>query len=176
MTTQQTISGVMVCLYGKGILLRGPSGIGKSECALKLLDRGHQLLSDDAVTIEKSDNQIIASAPELLSGRINVRELGIIHVEQHFGVQALCKKHRVDLIIELVSEKSKQSLNVLPLEYATQTLLGIEIPCVQLTPSPQRDIALLIEMATQQAIQRDRGFNINQAFITQANEKIGQPS
>lgn len=174
--TQQTISGVMVCLYGKGILLRGASGIGKSECALKLIDRGHQLLSDDAIVIEKIDHQLIASAPEILCGRINIRELGIINVEQHFGIQALCKKHRVDLIIELVLPESKQSLNVLPLEYATQTLAGIEIPSVQLSCSPQRDLALLIEMAAQQAIQRERGFNINQAFINQANEKIGQPS
>ena len=174
--TQQTISGVMVCLYGKGILLRGASGIGKSECALRLIDRGHQLVSDDAVAIEKIDNQLIASAPELLCGRINIRELGIINVEDHFGIQALCKKHRVDFIIELLPQEPKRPLDALPLEYATQTIAGMEIPCVQLTCSPQRDLALLIELATQQAIQRERGFNINQAFITQANEKIGQPS
>lgn len=174
--SQQTISGVMVNVHGLGILLRGPSGIGKSELALSLLDRGHQLISDDALQLERTGNQIIATAPEILRGRLNIRELGIINVEQFFGIGAVNKKQCVNLIIELLHSEPKQKLAPLPLEYTTQSLLGLDIPFIQLTCAPQRDLALLVETAAKQAIQREAGFNINQAFIAQANKNMGQPS
>jgi HPr kinase/phosphorylase len=173
---QKTTSGVMVCVHGKGILIIGPSGIGKSELALALIDRGHQLVADDALTVEKVENTLLASAPDVLSGRLNIREFGIINVEQHFGITSLCKKHRVDLIIDMLPHEPKQSLNPLPLEYATQNLLGIEVPYLQLTAGPTRHLALLVEVAAKQAIQRERGFNVNHAFVAQAIEKMGQPS
>jgi HPr kinase/phosphorylase len=174
--TQHTISGVMVCLYNKGLLLRGPSGIGKSELALALISRGHQLVSDDALTLEKTHNKIVASAPDILSGHLNIREIGIINVTQHFGGRALCEKCPIDLIIDLIPAEPRQPLNTLPLDYTTVSLLDLEIPRVQLTATPGRNLALLVELATTEAIQREQGFNMNQAFITKANKKIGQPS
>lgn len=174
--THPTISGLMMCVYGKGILLRGPSGLGKSELALRLLDRGHQLISDDALQLEKMGDKVLASAPELLRGRLNIRELGVINIESHFGIAALRKNHSIDLMIELLSVEPQKNLEPLPLEYTTQTLLGIDIPSVQLTVTPQRDLALLVEIAAKQAIQRENGFNMNQAFITEAKSLLGQPS
>lgn len=174
--THPTISGVMLCVYDRGLLLRGPSGIGKSELALRLLDRGHQLISDDALQLEKIGDKVVASAPEVLRGRLNIRELGIINIEYHFGITALRKNHSIDLIIDLLPQEPKKNLDPLPPEYTTHTLLGIEISSVQLTLAPQRELALLIEIAVKQAMQREAGLNMNQAFITDVNNILGQPS
>ncbi len=171
-----TTSGLLMSVYNHGIFIIGPSGIGKSELALNLIDRGHQLVSDDAVKLEKTDDQIIGSSPDILFGCINIRELGIIHVEQYYGVSALCKKQTIDLIIDLLPHEPKQSLAPLPLEYTTHLILDIELPYVQLTAAPSRHLALLIELATMQAIQRKKGFDFNQTFIAKTNEKMGQPS
>ncbi|MBX9587608.1 MAG: hypothetical protein K2X50_10170 [Gammaproteobacteria bacterium] len=174
--TSHITTGLLMSIYNQGIFIIGPSGIGKSELALNLIDRGHQLVSDDAVTLEKEHDQIVGSSPNILFGCLNIRELGVIHVEQYYGVSSLCKKHVVDLIIDLLPHEPKQSLNPLMLEYTTHSLLDTELPYVQLTTAPSRNLALLIELATMQSIQRKKGFDFNQTFIAKTNENMGQPS
>lgn len=172
----QTTSGLLMSVYNQGIFIIGPSGIGKSELALSLIDRGHQLVSDDAVSLQKVNEKIIGSSPDILFGCVNIRELGIIHVEQYYGVSALCKHHSLDLIIDLLPQEPKQSLTAIPLEYTTHVILDIELPYVQITAAPSRHLALLVELATMQAMQRKKGFDFNQTFIAKTNDNIGQPS
>ncbi len=87
---KQTIPGVMLNIFNTGVLIQGESGIGKSELALQLLDRGHQLISDDAVELQCTNQQLISSAPESLRGFLSVRNISIIDVAKHFGASALC--------------------------------------------------------------------------------------
>lgn len=174
--TSRTTTGLLMSIYNQGIFIIGPSGIGKSELALSLIDRGHQLVSDDAVTLEKINDQLFGCSPNILFGCLNIRELGVIHIEQYYGVSALCKKSTVDLIIDLLPSEPKQPLNPLPLEYTNHVILDVELPYVQLTAAPARNLALLVELATMQAIQRKKGFDFNQTFIAKTNENMGQPS
>ena len=141
----KTFPGVMVSINHFGVLLQGESGIGKSELALALLDRGHQLVSDDAVELQSVGDDIMTSAPEKLRGFLGVRNVGIIPIETLFGANSICAVQRLDLIIALTLEQ--QTTDPLPNPWPTQTLLGFAIPTITLQQKPGRQLALVVETA-----------------------------
>jgi len=165
MTT--TLPGVMLSLNHFGVLLKGESGSGKSELALALLDRGHQLVSDDAVELHSVQNRLIARAPIKLRGFLGIRQIGIIQVEQHFGSNALCTEQAVDLIIHL---QQTVNSNPFPTSWLEQILLGCSIPTISLQQQDPTHLALLVETAVKQA---QSGHHSTLAFIN-ATEAIRQ--
>ncbi len=144
-----TLSGVMLSLNHFGVLLQGESGSGKSELALALLDRGHQLVSDDAVELHNEQDRLIARAPIPLRGFLGIRHIGIIQVEQHFGLNAICSEQSVDLIIHL--QQNAINNNPLPTTWPHQMLLGYPIPAISLAQQGATHLALLVETAVKQA-------------------------
>ena len=133
-------------IFGKGVLLKGTSGVGKSETALALIDRGHLLIADDIVIFEKLDSQrIVGNCPKNLLNLLEVRGLGILNVSDLFGPQILKNKALLDVVIDLISQASNEP--VLSPLYSQESIMGLSVPKITLPISPGRNMALLIETA-----------------------------
>ncbi len=142
------LHGVMVDIHGIGTLIEGESGIGKSEIALELVQKGHRLVSDDVVCLKFiPPDFIIAECVEGLKYHIEIRGLGIINIEELFGISAVRDRKRLDLIIKLVNFDENHELDRLGLEDNKREILGIKIPEIKLPVSPGRNIAMLIEIS-----------------------------
>lgn len=146
---KDALHGCMVDVKGVGILIRGDSGIGKSECVVSLLSRGHLLIADDAVTVNTLDGQeIIATSNKVLKGFMEVRGIGIINVEQLFGVGAVSDSKRLDLVIDLVKlEEHIDSMERVGDFMGTTDIMGVKIPRICIPVSGGRDLGLLVEVA-----------------------------
>ena len=140
------IHGVLVNVGGTGILLTGKPGIGKSECALELITRGHKLIADDVIEIAAIDNNLVGRAPERFQGLLDVRDLGIIDVRQVFGVEAVGLNHRIDLSIELLGEQNadRDRIGGSP---RWQEFEQVKIPNYVINSSQNRNIPLMVETA-----------------------------
>jgi HPr kinase/phosphorylase len=144
-----TMSGDLLEVYGVGVLLRGKSGVGKSECALALIKRGHRLITDDVVKIRVEDGkQLIGTGAQLTRHHMEIRGLGIINVQTLFGVGCVRDQKRIDLVITLEEWDSKKEYERLGLVDKVVNILGIQIPHVVIPVRPGRDIALLVETAS----------------------------
>lgn len=141
------LHGVLLNVSGSGVLIRGQAGIGKSECALELIKRGHILVADDVVEVQKrwGGRFLVGSCPEMLRHYMEVRGLGILDVEQLFGVGATLDEMRIDF--EVVLTPPAKSLDRLGVEQNTTDILGVEIPSMTLPVTPGRNLAVLIEVA-----------------------------
>lgn len=142
--TKCQLHGVLVRVFDVGVLLLGESGIGKSECALDLITRGHQLIADDAVEIFSKGNKLVAKAPELTRHLLEIRGLGIINVSDIFGDEAVGVESEIELCVEL-----RKSIAPAPLENVVSDyqVAGISMPRFVLPVSPGRDLATLVETA-----------------------------
>ncbi len=155
-----TVHGVMVDILGVGVLITGPSGIGKSECALDLVMRGHRLVSDDIVEIRCRQGEIlVARGPELVRHHMEVRGLGIINIAHLFGVASTRQRKRVELVIDLQQGDVTNDCERLGLDVETTDLLGVDIPLIRLPVVPGRIVANLAEVATRNLLLRLKGFN-----------------
>ena len=163
---RQTIHGVMVDVYGEGILIMGESGIGKSETALELIKRGHRLVADDAVEIKKVSNQtLIGTCPELIRYFIELRGIGIIDVRRMFGVESIKATQNIDLVIKLVLWDQKQDYDRLGLTEEYIEILGNKIVCHSIPIRPGRNLAVICESAAINHRQKKMGYNAAQAFL-----------
>ncbi len=155
-----TVHGVMVDILGVGVLVTGPSGIGKSECALDLVMRGHRLVSDDVVEIRcRQDDILVARGPELVRHHMEVRGLGIINIAHLFGVGSTRQRKRVELVIDLQPGDSSNDCERLGLDVETTELLGVEIALVRLPVVPGRNVSNLVEVAARNLLLRLKGLN-----------------
>ncbi|MBS0290141.1 MAG: hypothetical protein JSS07_08930 [Proteobacteria bacterium] len=141
-----TPHGVFLAIFDKGVLLQGPSGSGKSECALTLLDRKHQLICDDAPLFIKKENHLIGSSPANLQNLLEVRGLGIIDVKKLFGINAIQQSMRLELIIEFVKSDTPFERTI-DLKLTNKNMLDIPIPLLKLPVIFSRNMAILIETA-----------------------------
>lgn len=158
-----TMHGVLVDVYGEGILIIGESGIGKSEVALELIKRGHRLIADDAVEIKRvSHETIVGSCPELIRYFIEVRGVGIINVEQMFGVQSVKEAQGIDLIIKFESWENGKQYDRLGLEAEYMDILGNQIVCHTIPVRPGRNLAMICESAAINRRQKKMGYNAAQ--------------
>jgi HPr kinase/phosphorylase len=140
------VHGVFVEIKGKGILIIGKSGIGKSELALDLIDRGNKLIADDSVAFYKQDkNTLIGQAPSLLKNMMEVRDLGILDIKKLFGDRSVIKKEKLFLVIELKSFQKKIVYSRLTMNINTYKLFDITVPKIELPVNQARHISLLIE-------------------------------
>ena len=165
-----TRHGVLVEVYGEGILLMGDSGIGKSEAAVELLKRGHRLIADDAVEIRKIDNGLlVGTAPELIRNYIELRGIGIINVAKLFGMGAVRTENEINLIVNIVPWNTREVYDRLGLEDHYTELLGVKIPQYTIPITPGRNLAMILEVAAMNNRQKKLGYNSAQEFTEQIN-------
>lgn len=160
-----TIHGVLVDIYGEGVLIIGESGIGKSETALELIKRGHRLVADDAVEIKRvSHSTLIGSCPELIRYFIELRGIGIINVKQMFGVQSVKDTQGIDLIIKLELWQKGKAYDRLGLNEEYMEILGNNITCHTIPIRPGRNLAMICESAAINRRQKKMGYNAAQVL------------
>lgn len=165
-----TRHGVLVEVYGEGILLLGESGVGKSENAVELLKRGHRLVADDAVEIIRSSaHSLQGTAPELIRYYMELRGIGVIDVRQLFGMSAVKDSTRIDLIVNIEQWQDGYNYDRIGLEDHYTTILDVEVPTVTVPVKPGRNLAIIIEIAAMNNRQKKMGFNAAEAFTRQIN-------
>ena len=174
-----TRHGVLVEVYGEGILLMGDSGIGKSEAAVELLKRGHRLIADDAVEIRKiGDNLLVGTAPELIRNYIELRGIGIINVAKLFGMGAVRQENEINLVVNIVPWNTQEVYDRLGLEDQHMEILGIDVPMYTIPITPGRNLAMILEVAAMNNRQKKMGYNSALEFTEQINrhfdENIGK--
>ncbi|MBO5371722.1 MAG: HPr(Ser) kinase/phosphatase [Lachnospiraceae bacterium] len=167
-----TIHGVLVDVYGEGLLIMGESGIGKSETALELIKRGHRLVTDDVVEIRKiNDHTLVGTSPEITRHFIELRGIGIIDVKALFGAECVKEKQNIDLVIKLEDWKKENEYDRLGLEDMYTEFLGNKVVCHNLPIRPGRNLALICEAAAVNHRQKKMGYNAAQELYrrVQAN-------
>ncbi|MEP6850943.1 MAG: HPr(Ser) kinase/phosphatase [Acidobacteriota bacterium] len=167
-----TIHGVLMEISRLGVLLLGESGIGKSECALDLLSRGHALISDDSVFIKKIGKRLIGDSVELTRGHLEIRGLGIINTSELFGISSVGKKAQIDLAIELRAWNDVKNVDRLGLEVKTQEIFGVKIPSFVLPVSPARNLAILVETAVRVFMLKRSGSDTLNQLIQKHNSMV----
>jgi HPr kinase/phosphorylase len=154
-----TIHGVLLEIFGLGVLLMGPSGIGKSECALELLLKGHRLISDDSVEITRMGiDRLSGSGGDVLKHHMELRGLGIINVRELFGISATGASQNIDLAVRLERWKSDAEYDRLGLDQSNVEFLGVDIPVIDMPVAPGRNVATLVEVAARIHLLRQRGY------------------
>ena len=170
-----TRHGVLMEIYGEGVLLTGESGIGKSEAALELLKRGHRLIADDAVDIRKVNrNSLVGSSPELIRNYIELRGIGIVNVAKLFGMGSVRSKKSIDLVVNIVPWNSQDTYDRLGLEEQHMEILGVKIPMNTIPITPGRNLAVILEVAAINVRQRKLGYNAAQEFTDQINRHFAE--
>jgi HPr kinase/phosphorylase len=157
---RQTLHGVLVEVYGEGVLLMGDSGIGKSETALELIKRGHRLVADDAVEIKKIDKfKITGTAPELIRYYMELRGIGVINVRHIFGVGAVKPEGNIDLVVKMEPWEEGKAYDRLGLTDDYEEILGMKLPLVTIPVRPGRNLAVIVELAAMNNRQKKMGYN-----------------
>ena len=155
-----TTHGVLVDVYGEGLLLMGDSGIGKSETALELIKRGHRLVADDAVEIKLiGENMLIGSAPEIIRYYMELRGIGVINVRHLYGVGAVLPHSSIDLVVKMEQWVNGKAYDRLGLESETEEILGVRLPRVTIPVTPGRNLAVILELAAMNNRQKKMGYN-----------------
>lgn len=169
------VHGVLVDVYGEGVLITGESGIGKSEAALELIKRGHRLVSDDAVEIRKvSDDTLIGSAPDVTKHFIELRGIGIIDVKTLFGVSSVKDTQSIDLVIRLEEWSKEKEYDRLGLEEQYTEYLGKKVVCHNIPIRPGRNLAIICESAAVNYRQKKMGYNAAQEFYKRIQENFAK--
>lgn len=164
-----TRHGVLVEVYGEGILILGDSGIGKSETAIELVKRGHRLIADDAVEIKKvSAKSLVGSAPELIRHYVELRGIGIVDIKRLFGMGAVKDTEKIDLIINLEPWVEGKMYDRFGLETDYTDIMGIKIPTTLVPVRPGRNLAVILEIAAMNNRQKKMGFDTAKEF----NERL----
>ena len=165
-----TRHGVLVEIYGEGILITGESGIGKSETAVELLKRGHRLIADDAVEIKKtSSTQLMGSAPELIQNYIELRGIGVINVAKLYGMASIKDENVINQVIHIVPWEQGQHYDRMGLEENYVDILGVKVPCTTIPVTPGRNLAVILEVAAMNSRQKRMGYNAALEFSEQIN-------
>ncbi len=175
MAPRITRHGVLVEVYGEGVLIYGESGVGKSETAIELIKRGHRLIADDAVEIRRtSDNQLMGSAPELIRHYMELRGIGVVDIRRLFGVSAIKASAEIELVVNLEPWRDGAVYDRLGLQELYTNILDIEVPSVTIPVKPGRNLAVIIEVAAMNNRYKRLGYNAAQAFTDQINKSLEQ--
>ena len=170
-----TRHGVLMEVYGEGLLLIGESGIGKSEAAVELLKRGHRLIADDAVDIRKvSENSLVGTAPELIRNYVELRGIGIINVAKLFGMGAVRAENSIDLVVNIVPWNTQEVYDRVGLEEQHMEILGVNVPMNTIPITPGRNLAVILEVAAMNNRQRKMGYNPALEFTQQIDRHFEQ--
>ena len=170
-----SIHGVLVDVYGEGVLIMGESGIGKSEAALELIKRGHRLVSDDVVEIRRvSDVTLVGSAPDITRHFIELRGIGIIDVKTLFGVESVKDTQSIDLVIKLEEWNKDKEYDRLGMEEEYTEFLGNRVVCHSLPIRPGRNLAVIVESAAVNHRQKKMGYNAAQELYRRVQENMSK--
>jgi HPr kinase/phosphorylase len=174
-----SIHGVMMDVFGVGVLILGKSGIGKSECALDLILRGHRLVADDMVFIRKRGPAVLlGSGFEVIQHHMEIRGLGIINIRSLFGVEAIRERKKIELVVELMGWEAYQEYDRLGFEEEKYTILEIGLPLLRIPVTPGRNLTTIIEVAARNHLLRMMGYNSALEFekkLLRAMEEGGTP-
>ena len=168
-----TVHGVLVEIYGEGVLLTGDSGIGKSETALELIKRGHRLIADDAVEIRRINRDtLMGSAPAMIRYYMEVRGIGVINVRHLYGMGAVKPETKIDLVVEMESWEEGKAYDRLGLTSETASILGMTLPQVTIPVRPGRNLAVIMELAAMNNRQKKMGYNAAEALAAEHDAAI----
>jgi len=157
---RQVIHGVLMDMLGLGVLIIGESGIGKSECALDLVVRGHRLVADDTVEIRRrGETTLIGTCPELTRHHMEIRGLGLINVRDLFGVAAIRNSKRIELVVQLERWDPDRDYERLGLDELRYEIVGLKVPLIRMPVAPGRSLGVLVEVAARNQLLRTRGLN-----------------
>ncbi len=169
-----TRHGVLIEVYGEGLLLLGDSGVGKSETAIELVKRGHRLIADDAVEIKRVSNKtLVGTAPEIIRHYVELRGIGIVDVRRLFGMGAVKMTERIDLVIHLETWVQGKMYDRLGLDEETTNILGLEIPSITIPVKPGRNLAIILEIAAMNNRQKKMGYNTAAEFNKKLMGQMG---
>ena len=169
-----TVHGVLMEVFGVGVLISGESGIGKSECALDLIGRGHRLVSDDAVMMRRIGERMTGEAPDVIRDHLEIRGLGIINARELFGVSALAEKTEIKLCIEFIGEDPGRESDRLGIETESADLLGLRLPRYVLPVRPGRNLATLAETAVRVFVSRTTSVGAPDGIIAKHENALGK--
>ena len=170
-----SIHGVLVDVYGVGVLITGESGIGKSETALELIKRGHRLVSDDVVEIRRvSEVSLVGSAPAITKHFIELRGIGIVDVKALFGASSVRNMTNIDLVIQMEEWSKDKEYDRLGLEEEHTEFLGIPVVCHRIPIRPGRNLALICEAAAVNHRQKEMGYNASQELYKRVQESLSK--
>ena len=166
MAPRVTLHGVLVEVYGEGLLITGDSGVGKSETALELIKRGHRLIADDAVEIRRiSRETLIGKAPALIRYYMELRGIGVINARHIFGVGAVKPETGVDLVVNFELWDDEKTYDRLGLETEHTSILGVDLPSYTVPVRPGRNLAVILELAAMNNRQKKMGYNAAEALV-----------
>jgi HPr kinase/phosphorylase len=161
-----TMHGVLVEIFGEGVLLTGDSGIGKSETALELIKRGHRLIADDAVEVKRiGRDELSGSAPEIIRYYMELRGIGLINVRHLYGVGSVKPFGGIDLLIEMEPWEDGKAYDRLGLSSEEAEILGVKIPKITIPVRPGRNLAVIMELAAMNNRQKKLGYNAAESFV-----------
>ena len=173
LATREIMHGVLVDILGLGVLIIGESGIGKSECALDLVVRGHRLVADDTVEMRRRGEQdVIGACPELTRHHMEVRGLGVINIRDLFGVASTRLTKRIELIVQLERWDPLREYDRLGLDDNLFDLMGLKVPLIQMPVAPGRSLAILVEVAARNQLLRSRGLNAARALVSRLDARL----
>ena len=172
-----TVHGVLMEVFGVGVILLGTSGVGKSECALDLILRGHRLVSDDVVLIRKfGADRLVGFGPADLQFHMELRGLGIINIKELFGVSALSPRKEIDLAIDLVRWRADGDYDRLGVEERQYSLLDVAVPLVSMPVASGRNLAMLVEVAVRIQMLKSQGYRPPSEFFKRLEARLREPS
>ena len=171
-----TVHGVLIDVYGVGVLITGSSGVGKSECALDLIVRGHRLVADDVVDIRCRAGEILMGrGPELIRHHMELRGLGILNIEHLFGAASVRDRKRVEIVVMLEQWNDDVEYDRLGLDQTTYDILGVGLPFIRLPVASGRNLSILIEVAVRNHILKLTGFNPAEELTRRLQESMEKP-
>ena len=166
------LHAVLMDVFGLGVLIVGESGIGKSECALDLVDRGHRLVSDDVVDIKRMGETLVGSSPDLTRYHMELRGLGVINIKDLYGVSSIRLSKRIELVVSLDRWEEGREYDRLGLHDERHPILGLEAPLVRMPVAPGRNLALLVEVAARNQLLKARGFDAARLFAENVDKML----
>jgi len=173
LAVREVMHGVLMDILGLGVLIIGESGIGKSECALDLIVRGHRLVADDTVEVRRrGETAVIGTCPELTRHHMEVRGLGVINIRDLFGVASTRTSKRVELVVRLERWDPEREYDRLGLDENFFEVFGVKVPLIRMPVAPGRNLAILVEVAARNQLLRSRGLNAARDLVTRLEQQL----
>ncbi len=169
-----TVHGTLIDIYGVGVLILGESGVGKSESALELILRGHRLVSDDTVAVRRVGAVLNGSGPEVSRYHMELRGLGILNIKDLYGVAAVRERKDIDLVVKLDPWQKGKDYDRLGLDEKLYTLLGVELPFIEMPVGPGRNLSILLEVAARHHLLKRKGYHAAKELAGRIHSALGR--